>query len=104
MSFVEGVVLIDAESVELHFEESQREAIGASAIEILAALHHVDPDTVGLGDLGRKENYLARQLKRWKGQWEKTKTRELAAMDQVTTLLDCRSARLGALHLGRALG
>ncbi len=88
MSFVDGVVLADAEVAEASFPVAAREAIGESAIEVLAALHRVDPDAVGLGDLGRKENYLARQLKRWKGQWDKSKTRELAAMDEVTGLLE----------------
>lgn len=88
MSFVDGVVLTDAEVVEEHFAVEKREAIGVSAIEILADLHRVDPDSVGLGDLGRKENYLARQLKRWKGQWDKTKTRELSAMEEVVGRLE----------------
>ncbi len=87
MSFVEGVVLMDADAVEAHFPEAAREQIGESAIEVLATLHRVDPDAVGLGDLGRKEDYVPRQLKRWSGQWDKSKTRELAAFDQVTELL-----------------
>lgn len=37
----------------------------------LAALHQVDPDEVGLGDLGKKTGYLDRQLRRWLGQSEK---------------------------------
>ena len=50
---------------------------------MLARIHTVDPDAVGLGELGRKEGYIARQLKRWYGQWEKSKTRELADVDEV---------------------
>ena len=42
--------------------------------EVLARLHKLDPDAVGLGDLGRKENYIARQLKRWTQQWQATRT------------------------------
>ena len=38
--------------------------------DTLAALHAVDPDAVGLGDLGRHEGYIERQLKRWRGQYE----------------------------------
>jgi len=56
-------------------------------VEVLAHLHGTDPDAVGLGDLGRREAYLARQLKRWRGQWEKSKTRELPAMEEVYTAL-----------------
>ena len=38
--------------------------------ETLAALHDVDPDAVGLGDLARREGYIERQLKRWRGQYD----------------------------------
>ena len=50
---------------------------------MLARLHGVDPDAIGLGDLGRKEAYLSRQLNRWRTQWENSKTRELPAMEEV---------------------
>jgi aminoglycoside phosphotransferase (APT) family kinase protein len=57
---------------------------------VLADLHRLDPDEIGLGELGRKEAYLARQLKRWRTQWEKSKTRELAAMEEVHEALQAR--------------
>ena len=52
-------------------------------VDTLVAIHAVDPDAVGLGDLGKKEDYVARQLHRWQGQWEKSKTRELPLIDDV---------------------
>ncbi len=90
MSFVDGVVLAEAEDVARHFSVEERPSIAYSVVEILAALHDVDPDAVGLGDLGRKEAYLARQLKRWRTQWEKSKTRELPAMEEVAGILERR--------------
>ena len=42
---------------------------------------------MGLGDLGRKEAYLERQLKRWNKQWEASKTHEIPAMDETSRLL-----------------
>jgi aminoglycoside phosphotransferase (APT) family kinase protein len=88
MNFVDGHVLESAEQTrQLLPLESQRAALGASVIDILARLHRVDPDAIGLGDLGRKEAYLDRQLKRWRTQWEKSKTRELPAMEQAYELL-----------------
>ncbi len=83
MRFVDGVVLDHRDVVDKHVPESERSGLGSDVIEILARLHAVDVDAVGLGDLGRKENYLARQLKRWRTQWEKSKTRELEAMETV---------------------
>ncbi len=53
------------------------------------------PTRSGLGDLGRKEDYVARQLRRWQGQWEKSKTRELAAIDQVHERLAARIPEQG---------
>jgi aminoglycoside phosphotransferase (APT) family kinase protein len=39
-------------------------------IGVLAELHAVDPDAVGLGDFGRPSGYLERQVRRWGSQWE----------------------------------
>ncbi|MDZ7731751.1 MAG: phosphotransferase [Acidimicrobiia bacterium] len=61
----------------------QRRTAGESIGDVLARIHAVDVDAVGLGDLGRKDGYIERQLKRWYGQWEQSKTRELAAVDEV---------------------
>jgi aminoglycoside phosphotransferase (APT) family kinase protein len=83
MRYVEGVVLADADAVEQHFTVSMRGKIGESTIDVLAQLHGVDPDAVGLGDLGRRDAYVERQLRRWRTQWEKTRTRDLPLMDQL---------------------
>jgi aminoglycoside phosphotransferase (APT) family kinase protein len=89
MSYVEGVVLDTAEKVDESFPSAQsRASIGQHVVEVLANLHAIDPDQVGLGDLGRKENYLARQIKRWRTQWESSKTRELPAMEEVADKLE----------------
>jgi aminoglycoside phosphotransferase (APT) family kinase protein len=88
MRFVPGVVLDAAEKVDESFPEGdRRRTIGDSVIEVMAALHNVDPDACGLGDLGRKDAYLERQLKRWRTQWENSKTRELPAMEEVADAL-----------------
>jgi aminoglycoside phosphotransferase (APT) family kinase protein len=51
----------------------QRRAIGLGLVEVLAALHQVDPAEVGLGDYGRPAGYLERQVRRWTAQWEATR-------------------------------
>jgi aminoglycoside phosphotransferase (APT) family kinase protein len=50
----------------------QRRAIGAGLIDVLAALHSVEPAEVGLGDYGKPAGYLDRQVRRWTMQWEAT--------------------------------
>ena len=88
MGFVDGHVLVEtAHSLE-HFTADQRRSISESLIQVLVDLHAVDPDAVGLGDLGKKEAYLARQIKRWRKQWESSKTRELEAMETVAAALE----------------
>ena len=39
-------------------------------IRVLADLHSVDPEAVGLGDFGKAGGYLERQVRRWGSQWE----------------------------------
>lgn len=82
MDFVDGHVLRDQASVEA-FGPAARARTGDSLIDVLAAIHRVDPDAVGLGELGRKDGYIERQLKRWYGQWNKSKTRDLDDIDRV---------------------
>lgn len=89
MAFVEGPILRGLAEAEA-FPEEERRAIGERVADTLAAIHAVDPDAVGLGDLGRKEDYVARQLRRWQGQWEKSKTRELEAIDRLHERLSAR--------------
>ncbi len=86
MDFVEGTVLHDADTAR-GLSEAQKISLGNHVIDVLAALHQINPDDVGLGELGRKEGYLARQLKRWIKQWEATKTHEIEEMDEVIRLL-----------------
>ncbi len=94
MGFVDGPVLRSAEEASI-FEEGDRRAIGDRVVDTLVAIHEVDPDEVGLGELGRKEAYVERQLKRWQGQWEKSKTRELAVVDDVHDRLSSRIPEQG---------
>ncbi len=82
MDYVDGHVLRDIPTAEA-FSEKVRTQASQSIVDVLARIHAVDPDAVGLGGLGRKEGYIARQLKRWYGQWESSKTRELADVDEV---------------------
>jgi aminoglycoside phosphotransferase (APT) family kinase protein len=95
MDFVEGPILRTRAEAEENFDEDERTAIGERVVDTLVAIHAVDPDGVGLGDLGRKEDYVARQLRRWHGQWEKSKTRELEVVDDVHRRLSERIPEQG---------
>lgn len=69
MSFVNGHPLYSAEDTERWVPRERRRAMAFSFIDVLAALHGVDPDEVGLGELGKKEDYVGRQLKTWYRSW-----------------------------------
>jgi aminoglycoside phosphotransferase (APT) family kinase protein len=88
MEFVEGIVVSNEEDVERHLDHPARAEAGQSLVEVLANLHALDPDSVGLGDLGRKDGYVQRQLRRWHAQFEKSKSREIAALEEVHRVLE----------------
>lgn len=95
MGFVQGPILRSKAEAEEAFDEAGRRAVGERVVDTLLAIHSVDPDSVGLGDLARKEDYVARQLRRWHGQWENSKTRELALVDEVHDRLAARIPEQG---------
>ena len=69
MEFVDGRVVRGEQDAAALTPEQRRRA-GESLVDVMAAIHSVDVDAVGLGDLGRKEDYIARQLKRWYSQFQ----------------------------------
>jgi aminoglycoside phosphotransferase (APT) family kinase protein len=81
MGFVEGHVIRDPVGAELALTPSARRRAGISLVDTMAAIHAVDLEACGLSDLGKHEGYIARQLKRWYGQWNDQKTRDLPAID-----------------------
>lgn len=87
MAHVDGAVLHTAGMAEAAFPAEARGTIGRSFIDVLARLHAVDPDDVGLGDLSKKTDYIARQLKTWSRQYEASKTAEDPKMDEIFTWL-----------------
>jgi len=89
MGFVDGVVLDSADKGALLTIENRRQ-VGLDLIDVLADLHAVDVDAVGLGDLAKREGYVERQVKRWSTQWERSKTRELPAVEEVARRLAVR--------------
>jgi aminoglycoside phosphotransferase (APT) family kinase protein len=94
MGFVDGLVARDAEAASV-LDAAARAHAGEQVADVLASIHAVDPDAVGLGDLGRREGYVERQLRRWYGQWQTSKTRELPVVDEVHDALAARVPEQG---------
>ena len=100
MSYVDGVVLRGAKEIE-RLTPADAARTGDLLVETLAALHATDPAAVGLVDFGRPDGYLERQVRRWHQQWERSKTRELASLEQVAETLGATlptGGRAGIVH------
>jgi aminoglycoside phosphotransferase (APT) family kinase protein len=82
MGFVEGQIVRDPFTANA-LTEPERRAIGESIVDVLADIHAVDIDAVGLSDFAKRDHYITRQLNRWYGQFEKSKTREVPVVDEV---------------------
>jgi aminoglycoside phosphotransferase (APT) family kinase protein len=70
MGFVDGHVVRDQRTAEAELDEAGRRRASESIADVLARIHAVDVDSVGLADLGKHEGYIARQLKRWYTQFQ----------------------------------
>ncbi|MFC9551739.1 phosphotransferase family protein [Rhodococcus sp. NPDC056960] len=56
-------------------------------VRVLGALHNVDYAAVGLGELGRPDGYVSRQVKLWASQWGRVKTEDSADVDRLYAAL-----------------
>ncbi|GGP99342.1 phosphotransferase family protein [Streptosporangium pseudovulgare] len=99
MGHVEGQAVRGRQDAELSPEDAR--ALSERLAEILAAIHAVDYEAVGLADFGRPDGYMARQLERWGQQWERSKTRELPEYDRLAARLRDRlpaASRAALVH------
>lgn len=84
MSLVDGVPYRTEDELEALGENRTRE-IGERLVDTLADLHLVDAAAVGLGDFGRPEGFLGRQVRRWGQQLDASHSREVAGIAELRT-------------------
>ncbi|SHN01893.1 phosphotransferase family protein [Cryptosporangium aurantiacum] len=89
MEFADGAVLSTRDQLAA-FDASGATALADGLIDVLARLHRLDPDAVGLGDLGRPAGYLERQLRRWARQLDASRSRDLPELDRLHERLSAR--------------
>ena len=89
MEHVDGLVLNRVATGEGLAPET-RAQLGRAIAATLAQLHDVDLGAVGLDDFRRPESLISRQLRRWRRQWEASKTRELTDIEEVAAWLEAR--------------
>jgi aminoglycoside phosphotransferase (APT) family kinase protein len=70
--------------------EPDREKAALSFVDARVELHAADVDAIGLGDLARRDEYIARQLKRWHAQYEHSRTSDDPTVDRAHELLAAR--------------
>lgn len=84
----QGVVVWRSVPAGMAHQPDAGRRIGSAVVDALAGLHRVDPDACGLGDLGRPEGFLARQVGGWTKRWE------LVAPDGGEPVMDALARRL----------
>jgi len=82
MEFVRGTPYRTQEEMETLGAE-RTATIAHRLIDTLVDLHAVDPGEVGLGDFGRPEGFLERQLRRWKKQLDGSRSRDVPGIDRL---------------------
>lgn len=90
MELVDGRILRNADDIGA-LSAPEARACSEALVDVLATIHLVDYEAVGLGDFGRPDGYLERQVRRWGEQWERSKTRELPSIEELARRL--RAAR-----------
>jgi aminoglycoside phosphotransferase (APT) family kinase protein len=96
MAYVPGTVLIDQATAERTLDPAARARAGTGLVDVLAELHDVDPAGVGLADLGRRDDYVRRQLRGW--------GRQLDRLDEPDDATRNATTNDGAVHDGSAGG
>jgi len=81
MDYIHGRVLWDQSL--LGMSRSERAAIYDELNRVMAALHQVDYQAIGLGDYGKPGNYLERQIGRWTKQYRASETEKIEAMEKL---------------------
>lgn len=79
MGLIDGRAMYTTDDVEDWIPEERRVSAANSWIDSLAALHSLDIDEIGLGELGKREDYVLRQCKTWYRSW--TSSVEAAELD-----------------------
>jgi aminoglycoside phosphotransferase (APT) family kinase protein len=82
MSYVEGRVIRSMDDA-ASLDRTARTAAARAMMDVLADLHAVAPDPVGLAGFGRPDGFLTRQVRRWGLQLKNSRSRDLAGIDDL---------------------
>jgi aminoglycoside phosphotransferase (APT) family kinase protein len=97
MAFADGRVFWDLPMP--NSNPAERAAVYDSMNATLAKLHSFDPAAIGLGDYGKGEEYMARQVARWTKQYVASETEKIAEMDALAAWLPANLPPQKALRI-----
>jgi aminoglycoside phosphotransferase (APT) family kinase protein len=97
MSFVEGRVFWEPHMAGSN--PAERAAVYDALNDTIARLHSFDPAALGLGDFGRGENYVARQVERWSKQYRASETERIGEMERLIAWLPANLPPAGPIRL-----
>lgn len=86
MEKVDGIIYRDGAAL-AELRPADALALSEELVDVLATIHRVDYDAVGLDGFGHPDGFLERQIRRWGEQWERSKTRELPGVDEIARRL-----------------
>ncbi|HKI98926.1 MAG TPA: phosphotransferase family protein [bacterium] len=82
-----GIVIRDELPERFRGQPELCRRMGEMIVDAMADLHAVNPESVALGDLGRPEGFVERQVRGWAQRWEAAKTEDVPALDRLTAWL-----------------
>jgi aminoglycoside phosphotransferase (APT) family kinase protein len=97
MDFVDGRVFWEPQMPGI--DPAERALVYDSMNATIAQLHGFDPAKIGLGDFGKGENYVARQVERWSKQYRASETEKIDAMERLIDWLPSHIPAGGPVRL-----
>jgi len=88
MERVPGAILRSRVPPELGLDAAALATLCRSVIDALVDLHAVDPEAVGLDDLGPGRGYVGRQVKGWSARYREARTPNVPGFERVMHWLD----------------
>ena len=88
MEFVQGLVPTDAAEVARRYDEATLRRMGEELVDTLVLLHSLDPASVGLADFGKPQGFIERQVRRFTGQIEQHRTRDVPELEEMARRLN----------------
>ncbi|CAM04617.1 aminoglycoside phosphotransferase (APT) family kinase protein [Saccharopolyspora erythraea NRRL 2338] len=100
MRYVPGTVYRKPELTQ-RLSVPERRDLSMRLVDVLADLHSIDPASVGLGDFGRPEGFLERQVRRWSKQLAASHSRDIEGIEELRDRLAASvpdTARAAIVH------